>query len=126
MVARAVVLLLVALQLSAQGYIVDHTGHVDVGQPVGKLVHIDVVVVDGVVHHCLSLYPRLSRPGKSKSELGGRLLQLLPLSPTGKKMGRKLKVGAGYLLLEGVEEHPGGVLEEKGGVREEKRLFIRS
>ena len=45
----------------------------------------------------------------------------------GKKMGRKLKVGTGYLLLvEGVEEHPGGVLEEKGGVREEERLFIRS
>ena len=53
-------------------------------------------------------------------------MQLLPLSPMGKKMGRKLKVGAGHLLLEGVKEHPGGILEEKGGVREEERLFIRS
>ena len=30
------------------------------------------------------------------------------------------------LLLEGVEEDPGGVLEEKGGVGEEERLFVRA
>ena len=54
-------------------------------------------------------------------------LQLLPLSPMGKKMGRKLRVvGAGYLLLKGVQEHPGGVLEEKGGVGEEESLFVRA
>ena len=44
----------------------------------------------------------------------------------GKKMGRKLRVGGGYLLLKGVKEYPGGVLEEKGGVGEEQRLFVGS
>ena len=54
-------------------------------------------------------------------------MQLLPLSPMGKKMGRKLRVvGAGYLLLKRVQKHPGGVLEEKGGVGEEERLFVRA
>ena len=125
MVARAVVLLLVTLQLSPQGHIVDHTGDIDVGQPVGKLVHVDVVVVDAVVDHRLPLDPRLARP-RRESEVRGRL-QLFPLSPIGKKMGRKLGVGAeGYLLLKGVEEDPGGVLKEEGGVGQQERLLVRA
>ena len=61
--------------------------------------------------------------------LGGKVrwLQLFPLSPIGKKMRRKLGVGgAGYLLLKGVEEDPGGVLKEEGGVGQQERLLVRA
>ena len=116
MVARAVVLLLVTLQLSPQGHIVDHTSDIDVGQPVGKLVHVDVVVGDRVVHHRLPLYPWLSSPKRESEVCGHKVAIIAIVSIEQKDSGRKLRPGAGNSLLKGVQEHPRCVLEEKRGV----------
>ena len=101
-VARTVVLLLVALKLSAQGYVVHHSRDIDVGQPVGKLIHVDVVVGNRVVHHSLPLYSRLSSP-KRESEVCGHKVAIIAIVSNGQKdSGRKLRPGAGNSLLKGV------------------------
>ena len=98
-VTRAVVLLFVALQLSAQRYIVHHTGDIDVSQPVCKLVHIDVVVGDGVVHHGLPLYPRLPSPERAKVRI-----IIIAIVSNGQKDWQEIK---GWNRMLTPEESPG-------------------
>ena len=55
MVTGRVVLLLVTLGQALAGHGGHHAGHVDVGQPVGELVYINVDAVDAVLSVNLTL-----------------------------------------------------------------------
>ena len=67
MVTRRVVFLLVTLGQAAHRHGAHHSGHVDVGQAVGELIHVDVDtvdVVDGVLRVDLPPEPGLAGAGR--------------------------------------------------------------
>ena len=62
MVTRRVVLLLVTLPQGLDGDSRHHSGHVNVGQTIGELIHIHMDAVEVVLRLNLSLEPWLSSP----------------------------------------------------------------
>ena len=90
------------LQLSPQGHIVDHTSDIDVGQPVGKLVHVDVVVVDAVVDHRLPLDPRLASPRRES-----KVVAIISIVSNRQKDEKEIRVWRRRILtLEGSRGRP--------------------
>ena len=94
------------LRQAAHRHGAHHAGHVNVGQAVGELIHVDVDtidIVDGVLRVDLPPEPRLSGA---------------------KRDGQNKGINSFDLLLQRGEEDLAGVLQQQGGVGQDEGLCV--